>query len=179
MTSSGFKIIPLLIICFGVISRLLPHPGNFAPIAAISLFSGVYLDKKWAFIIPLFALLFSDLFLGFYGLEMLFVYGSFVLVVLIGEGIKKHKNVLTIFLGALGASILFYLITNFGVWFLPNTMYPKNFTGLAESYIAAIPFFRNTLLGDLFYTGVFFGGYEFIKIISKNFLPQKYQKMLF
>ncbi len=173
----GTKIIPVMLIVLAVISRLLPHPANFAPITAISLFSGAYLDKKLAFIIPLIALLFSDLFLGFYGTEMIFVYGSFVLVVLIGEGIKKHKNVLTIFLGTISASLLFYLITNFGVWVVTN-IYPKDFSGLFQSYIAGLPFFRNTFFGDLFYTASLFGGYEFIKTISKNFLPQKYQKML-
>ena len=174
----GTKVIPLLLIIFAVSMRLLPHPANFAPITAISIFAGVYLNKKLAFTILLASLLISDLFLGFYGLEMLLVYGSFILVILIGEKIKKHKNILTIFLGAIAGSILFYLITNFGVWAL-TSMYPKDFSGLLQSYIAAIPFYRNSLLGDLFYTGIFFGGYELIKILSKKILDKKYQQILF
>lgn len=174
----GIKVIPITLIVLAIASRLFPHPANFAPIAAISLFSGVYLDKKWAFIIPLIALFVSDLILGFYGFEMIFVYGSFLFVVCIGLFIKRHKNVLTIFFGAFSASILFYLITNFGVWLLPNTMYSKDLSGLLQSYIAAIPFFRNTLFGDVFYTGVFFGGYELIKAFCKRFLPQKYLQIL-
>ena len=146
------------IIAFAVILRLLPHPANFAPIAALALFGGVYLDKKYAFIIPLVAMFIADIFLGFHN-TMVFVYGSFLLTGLIGLWVKSHKSFATIAGAALTSSLLFFIITNFGVWFMGN-MYPKTVSGLFACYSAAIPFFRNTVLGDLFYTGIFFGSYE-------------------
>ncbi len=175
----GVKVIPILLIILAVMSRLLPHPANFAPITAIALFSGVYLPKKWAFALPLMALLISDFFIGFYGLEMVYVYGSFLISGLIGLMIRRKKNILTILGGALTASILFYLITNFGVWTLPYSWYSKDLNGLLYSYTAALPFFRNTLLGDLFFTGVFFGGYELIKNLVKKYLPKKISNLAF
>lgn len=151
---------PFLIIVFAVILRLLPHPPNFAPIAAMALFGGAYLDKKYALIVPLLAMLISDLFLGLHQ-TMVFVYGSFLLTGLIGLWLKKHKSLKNILLATISSSILFFLITNFGVWLVWD-FYPKDFYGLIQSYILATPFFRNTILGDLFYTGLFFGSYELL-----------------
>lgn len=151
---------PLLIIIFAVLLRLLPHPPNVAPIAAMALFGGAYLNKHYALVVPLVALFLSDIFLGFYS-GMIFVYGSFFLIGLIGLWVQKHKSFRNVILASLGSSILFYLITNFGVW-LTGTMYAKSLNGLFESYIMGLPFFRNTLLGDLGYVGLFFGGYELV-----------------
>lgn len=173
------KVFPLLIILLAVLLRLLPHPANVAPITALALFGGVYLERKFAFILPVAAMLISDYFIGFYGMEMLFVYGSFLISGLIGLWIKSHKNIKTIVGGSLLASVLFYLITNFGVWADPRSWYSKDIVGLIDSYIAAIPFFRNTLVGDLFYTGVFFGGYELIFRIAKKYLPLKIIRFTF
>lgn len=148
------------IILFAVLLRLLPHPANFAPIAGMALFGGVYLNKKYALIVPLIAMLVSDFFIGFHS-TILFVYGSFLLTGLIGLWIKEHKSVKTVIFGTLISSVLFFIITNFGVW-LAGSLYPKTFSGLVQCYFFAIPFFRNTILGDLFYTGVFFGSYELV-----------------
>lgn len=151
---------PFLIITIAALLRLLPHPPNFAPIAAMALFGGVYLNKKYALILPLLALFTSDLFIGFYGAPMMsFVYGSFLLTGCIGIFLKNHKKPTVIISAALFSSLLFYLITNFGVW-LTTPFYPKTLSGLLESYTMAIPFFRNTILGDLLYTGIFFTSYE-------------------
>lgn len=173
MDRLNLKLVPVLLIIFAVASRLIPHPANFAPITALALFGGVYLHKKYAFLLPFGALFISDLFLGFYGLEMLWVYGSFFISGLIGLYIRKRKNILTIISGTLFASLLFFLITNFGVWTLPYSWYSKDLAGLIQSYVAGIPFFRGTILGDLFYTGVFFGGYELALFLGKKYLPSK------
>lgn len=154
------KVTPIAIIFFAVVLRLLPHPPNFAPIAAIALFGGTYLDKKYALMVPLLVMLISDFFLGLHQ-TMAFVYGSFLLIGLIGLWLKKHKNLKKILLATISSSILFFIITNFGVWLVWD-FYPKNLTGLLQSYFLALPFFRNTLLGDLFYTGLFFGSYELL-----------------
>ncbi|MCL5969874.1 MAG: hypothetical protein M1450_00010 [Patescibacteria group bacterium] len=150
---------PLSIIFFAVILRLLPHPANFAPIGALALFGGVYLNKKYALILPLLVMLISDFFLGFHN-TMIFVYGSFILMGLIGIWIRKNKNIKNIVFASIFSSILFFIVTNFGVWVMG--WYPKTFQGLISAYVLAIPFFRNTIMGDLFYTGVFFGAYELV-----------------
>ena len=156
-------------ILMGVISRVLPHPANFAPIAGMALFGGTYLKKKEAFVIPITAMIISDFFIGFDSIPMrLTVYGCFLISVLIGFWIKNHKNAKNILLATLFSSVIFFLITNFSVW-LFGTMYPKNLIGIFECYMFAIPFFRNTLAGDLFYSGVFFGGYE----LARNFIRNR------
>lgn len=153
--------LPYIMIAVGVVLRLTPHPPNFAPIAAMALFGGAYLNKKTALGVPLLAVLVSDFFIGFYNpLIMASVYGSFLLAGIIGIYLRKRITPPYVLGAALSSSVLFYLITNFAVWAAPGSFYPHNLAGLASSYIAAIPFFKNTLLGDLFYTGAFFGVYE-------------------
>jgi uncharacterized membrane protein len=135
---------------------------NFTPIAATALFGGVYLNKKYAFFVPILAMFISDIFLGFHS-TMPYVYGSFILTGLIGLWLKNHKNTQNIIGATLLSSVLFFLITNFGVW--AGGWYPKTLSGLMQSYVMAIPFFRNTILGDLCYTGVFFGAYELAQLL--------------
>lgn len=158
---------PSLFIISALVLRLLPHIPNIAPIAAMALFGGVYLNKKYALVVPLVVLFISDLFLGFYGVPMLFVYSSFFLTGLIGLWLKKHKTPLTIITASLFSSLLFFFITNFGVW-LSGGLYPATISGLADCYFMAIPFFRNTLIGDLFYNGLFFIAYEITLRYLKN-----------
>lgn len=147
-----------------VILRFLPHAPNFAPITALALFGGTYLkDKRLAVILPLAAMLISDYFIGFYNLPILVsVYLSFGISGILGLQLRQHKNLSNILGVTLLASIQFYLITNFAVWAF-GTMYPPTVGGLSQSYINALPFFRNTLLGDLFYVGVMFGLYEAVR----------------
>lgn len=164
-----FKIIIFLIlVILGAVFRLLPHPWNFTPIAAIALFSGVYLGRKYAFSVPILAMLFSDIFLGFYNWKLMAAtYGSFALIGLIGLAIKRHKKPETILAGSLTASLLFFLITNFAVWqFTP--WYSKTFSGLIQCFILALPFFKNTVLGDLLYVTLFFGIYELIAVLVRK-----------
>jgi hypothetical protein len=139
-------------------SRVIPHPPNFTPITAIALFGGAYFSKKWlAFLVPLSSLLLSNLVLG-YGVGSYVVYASFALVVSIGLLLRRRRSGLAIGAAALASSVLFFLVTNFGVWFFDN-MYPKTGAGLIMCYTAAIPFFKNAVLGNAFYTVVLFGGF--------------------
>lgn len=150
----------VILVLLGVVMRLVPHAANFAPISAIALFGGVYVSRKYALLLPVAALVLSDLVIGFDSIQSrLTVYGSFLLVGLIGLAVRKNKNGLSIAGGALSGSIVFFLITNFA-FFYPQTMYAHNLSGILESYYMGLPFFRNTLLGDLFYTGLLFGTYE-------------------
>ena len=150
-------LLAVLLIAFAAVSRFVPHPENFTPIAAMALFGGVYFDKRYAFVVPLVAMVVSDYFIGFHN-TIPYVYGSFVLTGVIGIWLKNHKNVGWVVGASLSSSVLFFVITNFGMWVTGG--YPQNFGGLVECYIAAIPFFRNTVLGDLLYVGVLFGLYE-------------------
>lgn len=138
--------------------RLLPHPPNFTPIAAMALFGGAFFsNKKMAFIAPFAAMLISDLIIGFHGM-MVAVYISFGICVLIGQRLKNKTNPLTIASSALLCSVLFFVFTNFAVW-MEGTNYTFDLVGLITCYIAAIPFFHYTLIGDLLFTGILFGGF--------------------
>jgi hypothetical protein len=144
------------------LSRLLPHPPNMTSVAAVALFGGAYFsDRRLAFLVPLAALFLSDLFLGFYG-HMEVQYLSFALIVCIGLWLEKDRSVLKIAAAALASSVLFFLLTNFGVWAFAS-LYPRTLAGLMDCYIAAIPFFRNTLQGDLLYTAILFGGFALLE----------------
>lgn len=174
----NLKLMALLIITFGVFSRLVPHAPNIAAIGALMLFGGVYLPKK-LFWLPILALFISDYLIGFYGTDMFYVYGSYLLVGVIGLWLRSHKKPLLVVGSSLFSSILFFLITNFGVWAPPNNWYPHTLDGLLQSYTLALPFFRNSLIGDLSYTIVLFGGYELLLRLSKKYLPQKLFQLLY
>lgn len=157
-----------------MILRILPHPPNFAPIAAIALFGGVYLTKKYFWIVPLLALFVGDYFIGSYDTRlMVAVYGSFGIISLIGLWLRNHRSPGMIISSALVGSLLFYLITNFAVWAF-SPWYPKDISGLMFSYTLALPFFKNTILGDLFYVSLFFGVYELV--LNKTFLYAFFKK---
>jgi len=152
-----YTLLIITLIVVGFTLRLLPHPANFAPIMALALFSGLYLPKRLNIIIPVVAMLLSDIFLGFYSLPIMFsVYASFILATMLGAWLKKHKNLGNVILTTFAGSTLFFLATNFSVWAF-GTMYTHNLPGLMQSYYMALPFFRNSLLGDLFYVGIFVG----------------------
>lgn len=142
--------------------RLIPHPPNFAPITAVALFSGAYfINKKFAYTIPIIAMFLTDAILGFHSM-MIAVYASFILIVFLGSVMLKKKKALNVLGATLIASVVFFLITNFSVW-LMGTMYPKTFAGIIECYTAAIPFFNNSLIGDLFFASIMFGAFELMK----------------
>ncbi len=162
--------IAALLILFGVALRFAPHPPNFAPIAAIALFGGLYLNRKMAFVLPIAAMLVSDLFIGFYSWKMMAaVYLSFIAMVGIGLLVKQNKKFSTILGGTLLGSLLFFLITNAAVWAF-GTMYPHSLSGLMSSYTMAIPFFKNTLMGNLFFVGMLVGSMEAIMATNNRFV---------
>ena len=158
-----------LFIVLGVLSRLLPHPPNFSPIAMMALFSGTYLSKKQALTIPLLIMIVSDIFIGLHGL-IWWTWGSFLLIGLIGVWLKKRLGLLVAAGKAFVSSVIFFLITNFGVWVSTN-WYPHTFKGLVDCFVAAVPFFRNTLTSDFCYFLIFFGGYELATRLAQKFLP--------
>ena len=150
--------------------RLFPHPPNFAPLGAAALFAGVYFRRKLALFLPLLIMIISDVFIGYYEISlMITVYGSFLLCVILGFWLKKHKNWQNILAGSFLAGLIFFLLTNFSVW-LFTPWYSKDISGLLYCYTLALPFFRNTLAGNVFYAFSFFGIYEMARsLIAKRF----------
>lgn len=154
--------------------RLLPHPPNVTPIAAMALFGGAYFaDRRIAFLVPLAAMYLSDLALGFFVYDfgwfhgfMPFVYAGFVATVFLGMLIRRTITPLAVGGAALAGSVMFFIITNFGVW-LAGNIYPKTLPGLLSCYVAAIPFFRNALMGNAFYTLLLFGGFA----LAQRYVP--------
>lgn len=150
------------VIALAVASRLVKHPFNFTPIAAMALFSGCYLRKYWGVVLPLAAMLVSDYFIGFYDWQvMASVYASIALAYIIGWYLYNHKKWYNVFFAALASSVTFFILTNFAVWAFFN-WYPHTWAGLVADFTLALPFFRNTLLGDLFYSVILFGAFEAI-----------------
>jgi hypothetical protein len=143
-------------------SRLIPHPPNMESVSAVALFGGAYLsDKRMAFVVPLAALFLSDLVLGFYH-GMAVTYASFALIVCIGLWLQSNRSAPRIAGAAVASSVLFFVTSNFGVWAF-GSLYPKTVEGFFACYVAAIPFFWNTMLGDLLYTVLLFGGFRLLE----------------
>jgi hypothetical protein len=165
MTANNSRILALLsAILFAAVLRLVPHPPNFTPIGAMALFSGAYFGRRWlAFVAPLGAMLLSDAVLGFYS-GFWITYLAVALIVLIGWLALSRVSTLRVAGAAVASSIIFFLVSNFGTWALSG-MYPHTASGLAACYVAAIPFFQNTLAGDLFYSTLLFGGFRIAELL--------------
>ncbi len=165
-------------ILLAAFSRLIPHPLNFAPIGAIGLFGAAYFSKRWmAYMVPLAGMFVSDLVLNnlvyanwypenyqnFIWAANFEVYAAFAVIILMGSSLLKKVTFGRVLAGSFAASLLFFLITNFAVWAGNATAYPNNFGGLLLCFEAGLPFFKNTVLGDLVYCGVLFGIFETVK----------------
>lgn len=166
MTANHRRILALLsAILFAAALRLVPHPPNFAPIGAMALFSGAYLGRRaLAFAAPLGAMVLSDAILGFYP-GVWITYLAVALIVPVGWIALSRISVLRVGTAAIVSALLFFLVSNFGTWALSG-MYPHNLGGLSACYVAAIPFFQNTVAGDLFYAALLFGGFRIAELLA-------------
>ncbi len=162
------KFLPiLLLIILGITTRLIPHLPNFTAVAAIGLFGGLYLPRRYAIITVISLMFLSDTIIGFYNIgTMIAVYASLALSIYIGH-VLKAKNKAWSMVGATLASFTFFIITNAAVWAFSG-MYAPTVSGLWLSYYNALPFWRNMLAGDLIYTVVLVGGYEFVKAQNQS-----------
>lgn len=160
------------LIVLAVSLRVLPHPANFAPVAAIAIFGGAVLPRRLAIWAPLAAMILSDAIIGFHHL-ILVTWGCYALIAL-ASSLTMRKPSLTRGLAlTLGSSLFFFFVTNFAVW-MWDDMYSHTAAGLALCYQMALPFFRNTMLSDLFYSGALFGIYALAtkagsRILAHNF----------
>ena len=152
-------LVMITLIAVATLGRLMPHAGNFAPVAAAALFAGFFLPSRLlALAVPLAAMLIGDYFIGGYEPRvMLLVYGALMLPVLWGPALRKNSILAGVGL-TLAGSTAFFLITNFGVW-MWSGMYSQTLAGLVSCYTMALPFFRITAAGDMLYSAMFFGMY--------------------
>ncbi len=180
----------ILMIILAAVSRIIPHPYNFTPLVAISLFGGAMLQNKWqAFVIPIAAYLISDLvfFLiggtGFYGISQLFVYGAMLLVTALGTTMGKPKA-LKVLGYSIGGSAIFWIVSNLGVYFGSKISGAIEFEPgltLGMTYLRALPFyntysnelFLGAFAGDLFYTSVLFGVFA---LLQKSYPALRYSR---
>jgi hypothetical protein len=185
-----FSVISLIIL-LAALSRLIPHPANFSPIAAMSLFGAAYYARrKWAFVVPVASMWISDLVVNnvlyaeYFGHFVWFTpgfywtYGSFAVIALIGLVFLRKISVTNVIGASLTASVAFFLVSNFGVW-ASTDMYAKSWTGLVDCYAAGVPFFRYTLSGDLIYSGVLFGAFELLRALIPALNFQKTSSTFF
>ena len=162
----------IVLIVLAAISRLLPHPPNVTPIAAIAIFGSFYFSKKWmVYMIPLLTLVFSDFIINnsisrafypniegivWFSPNMIWVYTGFILIITLSKQFLIKLNIKNLFVTTILASLVFFLLTNFGSW-MHFGFYPKSIAGLLSCYIAGIPFFLNSILGNLFFVSIMFG----------------------
>lgn len=157
----------ILFTSIAVAGRLLPHAPNLAPVGALALWAGTYLPKRWSVVMPLAVMFVSDAIIGFYNpLTMAVVYASFAAISLLGWFLREGKTVYSLAASSFSGSCLFFLTTNFAVWFSSN-WYPHTLAGLQYCYFLGLPFFRNTLIGDFSYAAIFFGVYELARYLSR------------
>ena len=150
------EIFPISLILILAFARLIPHPPNFTPIIAVAIMSGYFFKNiNLSFLVLIVAMLLSDLFIGFYE-NVFFVYASLLLITFVFYKISKKINFKNLFIYSFSGSLIFFIVSNFGVWILGspgvnNIAYAKDFNGLVECYILAIPFFGNTFLSTLIF----------------------------
>ena len=144
----------LLFIILGVLSRILPHAPNMTAVGGVALFSGAKFNTKKAVTITLLTMLISDFIIGFHSL-MFATYGGMILAVFVGKWISQRAGARRIIAGTFLSSAIFFVITNFAVW-AATPLYAKTMNGFITCYIMALPFFRNSITGDLLYSISFF-----------------------
>ena len=144
------EIFPITLILILALSRLIPHPPNFTPIIAVAILSGYFFKNLYfSFLVLIASMVIADFFIGFYD-NMFVVYLSLMLITFTFYRAGSKLNYKSLFLFSLFGSLIFFVITNFGVWALGN-LYEKNLKGLIDCYILAIPFFGNTFLSTLIF----------------------------
>lgn len=155
---TGGTMLAYALIVLGLVFRLIPHMPNYAPIAAIALFAGAYLNKKTVPWVPLAIMVASDVVIGLHDV-VLYTWGAFILIGFLGMFLRSRRTPLTVAGMTVFSSLVFFVITNFGVWL---AWYPHTAAGLADCYVKALPFLRNDLAGNLVFALIMFGSYELV-----------------
>jgi len=150
------------LIAVAVVGRLVPHAANVTPLYAVALFACAVFPRRWALAVPVLAMIASDIVIGMHA-TVLFTWSGMLVFALLGFGLRGKRTTGRIVGSALAGSLAFFVWTNFGHW-LTMGMYPMNGAGLMACYVAALPFFRNSLLGDLAFSGALFAAYEWYRV---------------
>jgi hypothetical protein len=162
--SPRFLVLSLIVLAAAATRALplfIPHIWNFTAVGALAIFAGAqFNDKRIALLMPLAAMAISDLFIG-NGFDAV-VYSGFIAMVVCGMLVNKSQNLPNLILSGIAGAVVFYLITNFAL-FYPISMYPHNFSGIIASYVAALPFLNNMLAGNLIYGTLLFGSFYLLK----------------
>jgi hypothetical protein len=172
MTDRAFAmLVAVLLVVLAAASRVIPHPWNFTPMIAVALFAGARIDRSWlAAIAVIGCLALGDIALGAFpygGME--WVYGSMLLVVATGRLLRTRTGMIATLVAALGAGFVFFVVTNFAV-FMAGGLYPRTGAGLVECYTAALPFYRNQIVGDVVFTSALFGLYALAITMRRRML---------
>ncbi|MFC0184566.1 hypothetical protein SAMN04515674_10762 [Pseudarcicella hirudinis] len=167
----------VLMIGLAALSRFLfltPSMANFSPVGAMALFGGAYfVDKRWSYLVPIIALWLSNLVLNnvvykayyptfSFGFEK-WVFISFIALVSVGILMLKKVSLTNLLFANLAGTLVFFIVSNFGVWAGEKQLYPKTFEGLVTCYTMALPFLKNSLISNLLFSGVMFGAFELAK----------------
>jgi hypothetical protein len=162
----------VFILVLDVVARLTPHAPNFTPLAASALFASfLFSSRALAGLLPISALAISDCFIGAYDWRiMTVVYASLAFPVLLRRYLGVDLSLVRVVISSLASSMVFFVASNFAVWAFSG-MYSRDQLGLFQCYVSAIPFFQNTLTGDLFWSGVLFGSYALVTRIRRARLP--------
>jgi len=155
-----------LIVTLAIAARFIPGAANFSPVYAGLLFGGVYLKKRDSIWFPVLLLAGSDLLLNalfyqtpFQWMQILNWVG-FAAIVMVGWWLQKRVTVRNVLVASVAGTSAFFLISNFAVW-IGGMMYPPTLGGLAACYVAAVPFYGNSLISAVLFSGILFGAYEF------------------
>lgn len=182
-------IISGLFILFGAFSRLFTFLPNFSALESLALFGGAYIALRYvAILIPLAAMFLSDLIINntiarpffpdhdglvFFSEYMIWNTIAIVLIVLFGRVFLKKMNLLNGVLGILGATAIFWIISNIGAWLSPRGIFPLTFAGMMENFAFALPFLKNSLLGNFVFGTILFGSYELLTRSYPNLITAK------
>jgi len=163
--------IAYILILLGLLIRLVPHAPNMAPVAAIAIFAGAYLDRRVVPWVPLAIMVVTDLIIGLHGV-FLYTWGAFILIGYMGMWLRNRKSAGMIFGATVLSAFVFFAITNFGVWL---AWYPRTAAGFVDCYIKALPFLRNTMISNVIFAFLLFGAYELARRLVGE---SKYSKVL-
>ena len=158
---------PLVLVVLGILCRVVPHPPNAVALGAVALFAGAKLPRRWSWLVPVTSMMVADLYLdwgsdrGLFSVSRITIYATYIAITFMGllarRAVEK-KQPLTLVPLSLAASGLFFVTTNFAEWIAgPLQLYPITWNGLIACYLAAIPFFQNTVMADLAGVGLLFG----------------------
>ncbi|MBY6094068.1 DUF6580 family putative transport protein [Ferrimonas balearica] len=163
MKTKLIAVLAMIALC--ALYRVLPHPFNFTPVAAMGLFAGAMFDsKRMALVVPLLAMLIGDLFIGLHE-TMLFVYVSMAITAGIGMLLRHKRSIGTVALAGVASSLQFFFVTNTGMWAVTN-FYPHTWEGLVQCWIMGLPFLQNDLASTWLFSAMLFGGFA---LLSRRF----------